>query len=168
MRYPLASRDLIADSVEMVVEAHHFDAMVLLPGCDKIIPGMLMAAARLDIPAILVPGGPMLPGNVGGNPLFCSSEFREYPGRVESGKVTVQEMKDAEMAALPTVGSCAHLGTANSMCMLTEVLGMALPGAGTAPAVSNQRKRIAKASGRQIMELLRNGLTPRRILRAYP
>lgn len=164
MCYPLASRDLIADSIEMVVEAHHFDAMVLLPGCDKIIPGMLMAAARLDIPAIIVPGGPMMPGNVGGNPLFCSSELREYPGRVEAGKVTIQEMKEAEKSALPTVGSCAHLGTANSMCMLTEVLGMALPGAGTAPAVSNKRKRIAKASGRQVMELLKRGLTPRKIL----
>ena len=164
MCYPLASRDLIADSVEMVVEAHHFDAMVLLPGCDKIIPGMLMAAARLDIPAVIVPGGPMLPGNVGGNPLFCSSELREYPGRLEMGTVTLEEMKEAEKAALPTVGSCAHLGTANSMCMLTEVLGMALPGAGTAPAVSNKRKRIAKASGRCVMELLKEGLTPRKIL----
>lgn len=164
MCYPLASRDLIADSVEMVVEAHHFDAMVLLPGCDKIIPGMLMAAARLDIPAIVVPGGPMLPGNVEGNPLFCSSELREYPGRVEAGTTTIQKMKEAEMAALPTVGSCAHLGTANSMCMLTEVLGMALPGAGTASAVSNKRKRIAKASGRQIMKLLEENITPRQIL----
>ena len=164
MCYPLASRDLIADSIEMVVEAHHFDAMVLLPGCDKIIPGMLMAAARLDIPAVIVPGGPMMPGNVGGNPLFCSSELREYPGRVETGKCTVEEMKEAEKAALPTVGSCAHLGTANSMCMLSEVLGMALPGAGTAPAVSNKRKRIAKASGRAVMQMLKDGLTPRKIL----
>lgn len=164
MCYPLASRDLIADSVEMVVEAHHFDAMVLLPGCDKIIPGMIMAAARLDIPAVIVPGGPMLPGNVGGNPLFCSSELREYPGRVETGAVTVEEMKVAEMAALPTVGSCAHLGTANSMCMLSEVLGMALPGAGTAFAVSNKRKRIAKASGRAVMQMLKDGITPRKIL----
>lgn len=164
MCYPLASRDLIADSVEMVVEAHHFDAMVLLPGCDKIIPGMLMAAARLDIPAVIVPGGPMLPGNVGGNPLFCSSELREYPGRVETGTMGVREMKEAEKAALPTVGSCAHLGTANSMCMLTEVLGMALPGAGTAPAVSNKRKRIAKASGRYVMKLLKEQITPRKIL----
>ena len=164
MRYPLPSRDLIADSIEMVVQAHHFDAMVLIPGCDKIIPGMLMAAARLDIPAVIVPGGPMLPGNVGGNPLFCSSELREYPGRLEMGTVTAEEMKEAEKAALPTVGSCAHLGTANSMCMLTEVLGMALPGAGTAPAVSNKRKRIAKASGRCVMELLKEGLTPRKIL----
>lgn len=164
MCYPLASRDLIADSIEMVVEAHHFDAMVLLPGCDKIIPGMLMAAARLDIPAVIVPGGPMMPGNVGGNPLFCSSELREYPGRVETGKCTVEQMKEAEKAALPTVGSCAHLGTANSMCMLSEVLGMALPGAGTAPAVSNKRKRIAKASGRAVMQMLKDGITPRKIL----
>ncbi len=164
MCYPLASRDLIADSIEMVVEAHHFDAMVLLPGCDKIIPGMLMAAARLDIPAVIVPGGPMLPGNVGGNPLFCSCELREYPGRVETGICTVDEMKAAERAALPTVGSCAHLGTANSMCMLTEVLGMALPGAGTAPAVSTERKRLAKASGRCVMNLLSKGITARKIL----
>ena len=164
MRYPLPSRDLIADSIEMVVQAHHFDAMVLIPGCDKIIPGMLMAAARLDIPAIVVTGGPMLPGNVGGNPLFCSSELREFPGRVEQGSCTVEEMKKAEEAALPTVGSCAHLGTANSMCMLTEVLGMSLPGCGTAPAVSNRRKRIAKQSGRQVMELLRRDIKPRDIL----
>lgn len=164
MCYPLASRDLIADSVEMVVEAHHFDAMVLLAGCDKIIPGMLMAAARLDIPAVIVTGGPMLPGNVGGNPLFCSCELREYPGRVEKGVCTVEEMKSAEQEALPTAGSCAHLGTANSMCMLTEVLGMSLPGAGTAPAVSNKRKRIAKASGRAVMKLLEKGITPRQIL----
>lgn len=106
----------------------------------------------------------MLPGNVGGNPLFCSSELREYPGRVETGAVTAEEMKAAEMAALPTVGSCAHLGTANSMCMLSEVLGMALPGAGTAFAASNKRKRIAKASGRAVMELLKEGITPRKIL----
>ncbi len=164
MCYPLASRDLIADSIEMVVEAHHFDAMVLLPGCDKIIPGMLMAAARLNIPAIVVPGGPMLPGNVEGNPLFCSSELREYPGRVEAGVTTVEKMKLAEMGALPTAGSCAHLGTANSMCMLSEVLGMAIPGAGTASAVSNKRKRIAKASGRYVMDLLEKNILPRDIL----
>lgn len=164
MRYPLPSRDLIADSIEMVVEAHHFDAMVLLAGCDKIIPGMLMAAARLDIPAIIVTGGPMLPGNVNGNELFCSSELREFPGRVEKGEMTLEEMLEAEKVTLPTVGSCAHLGTANSMCMLTEVLGMSLPGCGTAPAVSNRRKRIARASGRRVMELLKETLTPRKIM----
>jgi len=106
----------------------------------------------------------MLPGNVGGNPLFCSSELREFPGRVEAGIITPEYMKEAEKNTLPTVGSCAHLGTANSMCMLTEVLGMGLPGSGTAPAVSNKRKRIAKASGRAVMELLRRGITPRAIL----
>ena len=164
MRYPLPSRELIADSIEMVVEAHHFDAMVLIPACDKIIPGMLMAAARLDIPTVVIPGGPMYPGNVGGNPLFCSSELREYPGRVEKGICTIEEMKEAERAALPTSGSCAHLGTANSMCMLTEVLGMALPGAGTAPAVSTKRKRLAKESGRKVMELLEKGVGARKIL----
>ncbi|MDO5833155.1 MAG: dihydroxy-acid dehydratase [Lachnospiraceae bacterium] len=164
MRYPLPSRDLIADSVEMVVEAHHFDAMVCIAGCDKIIPGMLMAAARLDIPTVIVTGGPMLPGNVNGNPLFCSCELREFPGRVEAGTCTVDEIKEAEKNTLPTSGSCAHLGTANSMCMLTEALGMSLPGAGTAPAVSNKRKRIAKASGRAVMQLLKDGITPRKIL----
>ena len=136
MRYPLASRDLIADSIEMVVEAHHYDAMVLIPACDKIIPGMLMAAARLDIPTVVIPGGPMYPGSVGGNPLFCSSELREYPGRVEKGICSLEEMREAEKNAIPTSGICAHIGTANSMCMLTEVLVMCLPGAGRAPAVS--------------------------------
>ena len=125
---------------------------------------MLMAAARLDIPAIIVTGGPMLPGNVNGNELFCSSELREFPGRVEKGEMTLEEMLEAEKITLPTVGSCAHLGTANSMCMLTEVLGMSLPGCGTAPAVSNRRKRIARASGRRVMELLKENLTPRKIM----
>lgn len=164
MRYPLPSRDLIADSIEMVVEAHHFDAMVLIPSCDKIIPGMIMAAARINIPAIVVTGGPMMPGNVNGNPLFCSSELREYPGRVEKGLMTPEEMAQAEELALPTAGSCAHLGTANSMCMLTEILGLSLPGNGTAPAVSNSRKRIAKQSGRRVVEMIKENLTPRRIL----
>jgi dihydroxy-acid dehydratase len=106
----------------------------------------------------------MLPGYVDGNPLFCSSELREFPGRVEAGVVTPEHMKEVEKLTLPTVGSCAHLGTANSMCMLSEVLGLALPGAGTAPAVSNKRKRIAKASGREVMKMLKEGITPRKIL----
>lgn len=164
MRYPLPSRDLIADSIEMAVEAHCFDAMVLIAGCDKIIPGMLMAAARINIPALIVTSGPMLPGNVGGNPLFCSSELREYPGRVEAGTVSIEEMKETEKITLPTCGSCAHLGTANSMSMLSEVLGMQLPGGGTAPAVSTKRMRLAKQTGRQVMALLRNGIRPRDIL----
>lgn len=130
MRYPLASRDLIADSVEMVVEAHHFDAMVLLPGCDKIIPGMLMAAARLDIPTVVVPGGPMLPGNVGGNPLFCSSELREFPGRVEAGLITPEYMKEAEKITLPTVGSCAQGGGGQAVRRQPEHVSVLRKGAG--------------------------------------
>lgn len=164
MRYPLPSRDLIADSVEMVVTAHCFDAMVLIAGCDKIIPGMLMAAARINIPALIVTAGPMLPGNVHGNPLFCSSELREYPGRVEAGTCSIEEMKETEKITLPTCGSCAHLGTANSMSMLSEVLGMQIPGGGTAPAVSTKRMRIAKQTGRQVMEQLQKGIRPRDIL----
>ncbi|MEE0954464.1 MAG: dihydroxy-acid dehydratase [Eubacterium sp.] len=164
MRYPLPSRDLIADSVEMVVEAHHFDAMVLLASCDKIIPGMLMAAARLNIPTVIVTGGPMMPGNVNGNPLFCSCELREFPGKVAAGTCTADELKRIEKITLPTAGSCAHLGTANSMCMITEAIGMSLPGAGTAPAISNQRKQIAKASGRAVMRLLEENVRPRDIL----
>ncbi len=164
MRYPLPSRDLIADSIEMVVNAHCFDAMVLIAGCDKIIPGMLMAMARLNIPSLIVTSGPMLPGNVHGNPLFCSSELREYPGRVEAGICSVEEMKETEKITLPTCGSCAHLGTANSMSMLSEVLGMQLPGGGTAPAVSTKRMRIAKQTGREVMELLKKNIKPRDIL----
>ena len=164
MRYPLPSRDLIADSVEMAVEAHCFDGMVLIAACDKIIPAMLMAAARVNIPSIIVTGGPMLPGHVGDNDLFCSSELREFPGRLEAGKITADYMKHVEQITLPTCGSCAHLGTANSMSMLTEFLGMSLTGGGTAPAVSNERKRIAKKSGRQILKLLAENITPRKIL----
>lgn len=164
MRYPLPSRDLIADSVEMVVEAHHFDAMVLLASCDKIVPGMLMAAARLNIPTVVVTGGPMMPGTVNGNSLFCSCELREFPGMVSAGTMTAQELRRIEKITLPTAGSCAHLGTANSMGMVTEAIGMSLPGAGTAPAISNQRKQIAKASGRMVMQLLRDEIRPRDIL----
>lgn len=128
----------------MVFEAHHFDAMVLLAACDKIIPKMIMEAARINIPTVIVTGGPMMPGFVEGNPLFCSSELREYLGRVEAGTTTVEKMKAAEIAALPKVGSCAHLGTANSMSMLSEVIGMSLPRGGTAPAASLKQRRIAK------------------------
>lgn len=161
---PLPSRDLIADSTEIVMQAHHFGAMVFIPGRDKIIPGMFMVATRLDIPAVVVTGGLILPGNVGGNPLFCSSELREFPSRVEQESCTVEEMKRAEETVLSTVGGYAHLGIANSMCMLTKVLGMSLLGCGTAPAMSSYRKHITKQSGRQVMELLHRGITPRQIL----
>lgn len=148
----------------MVVEAHHFEPWYWLAWMRQDHTRYADGSSRLDIPAIIVTGGPMLPGNVNGNELFCSSELREFPGRVEKGEMTLDEMLEAEKITLPTVGSCAHLGTANSMCMLTEVLGMSLPGCGTAPAVSNRRKRIARASGRRVMELLKENLTPRKIM----
>ena len=164
MRYPLPSRELIADSVEMIIESHQFDGMVLLPGCDKIIPGMAMAAARLDIPAIMVPGGPMLPGNFQGNTNFCSSELREYSGRVQVGTMTLDELHDAEEHALPTAGSCAHMGTANSMACIVEALGLTLPGCATAPAVYNSKRMFAKKSGRRIVDMVNEGLSARNLL----
>lgn len=164
MRYPLPSRELIADSIEMMVESHQFDAMVLIPGCDKIVPGMVMAAARLDIPAIVVTSGPMLPGNFKGNSNFCSSELREYSGQVQVGKMTLDELHAAERAALPTAGTCAHMGTANSMACIVEALGLTLPGCGSSAAVSNNKRLLAKQSGRRIVKMLEEGLTARKIL----
>lgn len=164
MRYPLPSRELIADSVEMIIESHQFDGMVLLPGCDKIIPGMAMAAARLDIPSIMVPGGPMLPGNFQGNTNFCSSELREYSGRVQVGTMTLDELHDAEEHALPTPGSCAHMGTANSMACIVEALGLTLPGCATAPAVYNSKRMFDKKSGRRIVDMINEGLSVRKLL----
>lgn len=164
MRYPLPSRDLIADSIEMIVEAHQFDAMVLIPGCDKTVPGMIMAAARLDIPAIVITSGPMLPGNFNGNDNFCSSELREFSGQVQVGKMTLDQLHTAERSALPTAGTCAHMGTANSMACITEALGISLPGCATASAVSNKKRLIAKQSGRRIVNMLKEGLTARKII----
>lgn len=164
MRYPLPSRELIADSVEMLIESHQFDAMVLLPGCDKITPGMAMAAARLDIPAIMVTGGPMLPGNFSGNTNFCSSELREFSGRVQVGTMTLDELHQAEEAALPTAGSCAHMGTANSMSCIVEALGLTLPGCASSAAVYTSKRFFAKQSGRRIVAMLNEGLTARKIL----
>lgn len=164
MRYPLPSRELIADSIEMMIESHQFDAMVLIPGCDKIVPGMIMAAARLDIPAIVVTSGPMLPGNFNGNTNFCSSELREYSGQVQVGKMTLDQLHAAERAALPTAGTCAHMGTANSMACIAEALGLTLPDCGSASAVSNQKRLLAKQSGRRIVGMLEEGLTARKIL----
>jgi dihydroxy-acid dehydratase len=164
MSYPLPSRELIADSIELMIEAHRFDAMVLLPGCDKIVPGMIMAAARLDIPAIVVPGGPMLPGRYRDIDHLTLTDMRECVGRVQTGKMSSADLGRIEQAALPGYGSCAMLGTANSMGCLSEILGLTLLGGGTAPAVSAQRRRIAKQSGRRIVGMLREGLTPRRIL----
>ena len=163
MRYSLASREIIADSVELVVQGHAFDAMVMIPNCDKIIPGMLMAAARLDIPTVVVSGGPMLAGKWKGKNVDLDTVFSTV-GAVRAGTVTEEEMCDLENAACPTCGSCAGLFTANSMNCLTEAIGMGLPGNGTIPAVYSERIRLAKHAGMQVMELLKKGITARDIM----
>ncbi len=163
MRYSLASREVIADSVELVVQAHAFDAMVLIPNCDKIIPGMLMAAARLDIPAIVVSGGPMLAGRFRGKPVDLDTVFTSV-GAVAAGEMSEGDLCALEDAACPTCGSCAGLFTANSMNCLTEAIGMGLPGNGTVPAVFSERLRLAKRAGMKIMELLEHGITARRVM----
>ena len=164
MSYPLPSRELIADSVEYMIEAHQFDGMVMLPGCDKIVPGMLMAAMRLNIPAIVVPGGPMLPGRYKTMETITLTDMRELIGQTQKGKLTEEELMKIEEAALPGVGTCSMLGTANTMSCLAEALGMSLPGCGLAHAVSAKKRRIAKQSGRRIVEMVEENLTPRRIV----
>jgi dihydroxy-acid dehydratase len=163
MRYSLASREVIADSVECVVGAHQFDAMVLIPNCDKIIPGMLMAAARMDIPTIVVSGGPMLAGVFQGRECDLDTVFTAV-GKLQAGDMTGEELAELEESACPTCGSCAGLFTANSMNCLTEAVGIALPGNGTIPAVYSERIRLAKHTGMQIMELLKHGITARQVL----
>jgi dihydroxy-acid dehydratase len=153
MKYSLSSRELIADSVESMVMAHPFDGLVLIPNCDKIIPGMLMAAARLDIPTIVISGGPMLSGEFQGKKIDLIKVF-EYVGKAKVGEMTMDELREAEGCACPGVGSCAGMFTANSMNCLTEVLGMGLPGNGTIPAVWAERIRLAKEAGMQVMELV--------------
>jgi dihydroxy-acid dehydratase len=162
MRYSLASRELIADSVEVMAMAHPFDALVLIPNCDKIIPGMMMAALRLNIPAILVSGGPMLAGHVGGKPVDLISVF-EGVGALKAGRMSVEELEELEDHACPGCGSCSGMFTANSMNCLAEALGLALPGNGTIPAVTAARVRLAKEAGMRIMELLSTDLKPRDI-----
>ncbi|MDO9557342.1 MAG: dihydroxy-acid dehydratase [Coriobacteriia bacterium] len=163
MRYSLASREVIADSVELVVQGHAFDAMVMIPNCDKIIPGMLMAAARLDIPTVVVSGGPMLAGKWQGHDVDLNTVFSAV-GEVSAGTVSEKDLYDLENAACPTCGSCAGLFTANSMNCLTEAIGMGLPGNGTIPAVYSERIRLAKHAGMQVMELLKKGITARDIM----
>jgi dihydroxy-acid dehydratase len=163
MRYSLASREIIADSVEVTVQAHAFDAMVLIPNCDKVVPGMLMAAARLDIPAIVVSGGPMLAGRFQGRDVDLDTVFTAV-GKVRAGDMTEAELAELEDCACPTCGSCAGLFTANSMNCLTEAIGMGLPGNGTVPAVYSERLRLAKRAGAAIMDLLERGITARRIM----
>ena len=165
MKYSLASRELIADSVEVMAMAHAFDGLVLIPNCDKIVPGMLMAAARLDIPAIFVSGGPMLAGRLHGKDLDLNSAF-EAVGAVSAGKMTDAELLEIEENACPGCGSCSGMFTANSMNCLTEVLGMGLPGNGTIPAVHSGRIRLAKKAGMKIMELVERDIRPSQIMTA--
>ncbi len=162
MRYSLASRELIADSVEIMAMAHPFDGLVLIPNCDKIIPGMMMGALRLNIPAILISGGPMLAGNVGGKPIDLISVF-EGLGALRAGQISLEELKELEDNACPGCGSCAGMFTANSMNCLAEAIGLALPGNGTIPAVTAARVRLAKEAGMRIMDLLAMDLKPRDI-----
>jgi len=162
MKYSLASRELIADSVEVMARAHPFDALVLIPNCDKIIPGMLMAMLRLNIPAIMVSGGPMLTGRWRGKNVHLVSVF-EGVGQVKAGKLKAGELRELEDAACPGCGSCAGMFTANSMNCLTEAIGLGLPGNGTIPAVSAARLRLAKQAGMKIMELLKKKILPRDI-----
>ncbi|MDO4882736.1 MAG: dihydroxy-acid dehydratase [Oscillospiraceae bacterium] len=163
MKYSLVTRDLIADSTECMALAHAFDALVMVPNCDKNVPGLLMAAARLNIPCIFVSGGPMLAGRVGGQKTSLSSMF-EAVGSYNSGKITFDELMEYENKVCPTCGSCSGMYTANSMNCLTEVLGMGLRGNGTIPAVYSERIQLAKRAGMKIMELLEKDIKPRDIM----
>lgn len=163
MKYSLGSRELIADSCEVMATAHAFDALVFIPNCDKIVPGMLMAAARLDLPCIFVSGGPMMAGKHGNRVLDLNSLF-EAAGAVSAGKMKEAEMRALEMSACPGCGSCSGMFTANSMNCLTEALGMALPGNGSIPAVEAARIRLAKQAGMQVMEVLAKDIRPSQIL----
>lgn len=163
MRYSLPSRELIADSVEVMAMGHPFDGLVFVPNCDKIVPGMLMAAARLDIPALFVSGGPMMAGRYRGEDVDVKTIF-EAVGQVQAGQMSRESLEALELAACPGCGSCAGLFTANTMNCLTEALGMGLPGNGTIPAVTGARLRLAKRAGRQVMTLVERGIRPREIL----
>ncbi len=163
MKYSLSSRELVADSIESMAMAYPFDGLVLIPNCDKIVPGMLMAAARLDIPAIIISGGPMLTGEFQGKPFDVITVF-ECVGKVKIGKMTLEDLNEVESCACPGVGSCAGMFTANSMNCLSEVLGLALPYNGTIPAVFAERIRLAKETGIRIMDLVKQDLQPSKIL----
>jgi dihydroxy-acid dehydratase len=163
MKYSLPSRELIADSLEIMGMAHPFDGLVLMASCDKIIPGMLIAAARLNIPSIFVSGGPMLPGRLGGREIGLDKVF-EAVGRYKSGKITADELNACECSACPGAGSCAGMFTANTMSNLAEALGMALPFSGSAPAVFSERTRIAKQTGLKAVELVKKDIKPRDIM----
>ena len=163
MKYSLVTRDLIADSTECMVKAHGFDGLVMIPNCDKNVPGLLMAAARINIPTIFVSGGPMLAGHVGGRKTSLSSMF-EAVGAYSAGKIDQEKLREFELKTCPTCGSCSGMYTANSMNCLTEVLGMGLRGNGTIPAVYSQRLELAKHAGMQVMELVKKNIRPRDIM----
>ena len=163
MKYSLITRDIIADSTEAMVRAHGFDGLVMVPNCDKNVPGLLMAAARLNIPTIFVSGGPMLAGKLNGKKTSLSSMF-EAVGAYTAGKITEEELAVCEQKTCPTCGSCSGMYTANSMNCLTEVLGMGLAGNGTIPAVYSARIALAKHAGMQVMELVRKNIRPRDIM----
>ena len=163
MKYSLVTRDLIADSTEAMALAHQFDALVMIPNCDKNVPGLLMAAARVNVPTIFVSGGPMLPGHVKGKRTSLSSMF-EAVGSYAAGTMTEEDVLEFEHKACPTCGSCSGMYTANSMNCLTEVLGMGLSGNGTIPAVYSERIKLAKMAGMQVMELVRKNIRPRDIM----
>lgn len=164
MKYPLPSRELIADSIEAVAIGHSFDGLVLVPNCDKIVPGMLMAAARLNIPAIVMSGGPMMAGRYEGQDISVSTMF-EAAGKFEAGKISAQELDSMEKAACPGCGSCSGMFTANTMNCMSEVLGMALPGNGTIPAVqTGARTMMAKRAGMLIVDMVKNDVKARDIL----
>lgn len=159
MRYSLTSREVIADSVECAVQGHQFDAMVLIPSCDKIVPGMLIAACRLNIPCVLVSGGPMLAGRGADGCQTDLNSLFDAVGQVTAGTMTPEQCARLEDTACPTCGSCSGMFTANSICCLAEALGIALPGNGTVPAVFSERIRLAKRAGMKVMELLEQGVT---------
>lgn len=163
MRYSLASREIVADTVESMAQAHQLDALVMIPTCDKIVPGMLMAAARLDIPSIVVTGGPMLPGEYKGKAVDLIDVY-EAVGAVSSGKISEKEVEELERCACPGAGSCAGLFTANTMACLTEALGMSLPYCATTHAVSGRKIQLARTSGKKILELLEKNITPSKIM----
>lgn len=163
MKYSLVTRDLIADSTECMALAHHFDALVMIPNCDKNVPGLLMAAARVNVPTVFVSGGPMLAGHVKGHKTSLSSMF-EAVGSYNAGKFTLEDVEEFENNACPTCGSCSGMYTANSMNCLTEVLGMGLRGNGTIPAVYSERLKLAKHAGMAVMELLKKNIRPRDIM----
>jgi len=163
MKYSLPSRQIIADSVEAVAEAHAFDALVFIPNCDKIVPGMLMAAARLNLPSVFVSGGPMLAGRINGRKVDLISVF-EAVGEVVSGKKSEEELTELEEIACPGCGSCAGMFTANTMNCLIEVLGIGLPGNGTIPAVDARRRGLAREAGRRVMKVLADDIRPQELI----